>query len=90
MYRGLAVNLHRPLLGVGQLGEKPRVAPRVPDSTRAFAVVVVGHRIRRCAAFIERSSWNSQYYDAFAPSRSIVIDRKFYNGHADPLRSLLP
>ncbi len=41
-------------------------------------------------AFIERTSWNDQYYDAFAPSRAIVIDRKFYNGHADSLRSLLP
>ena len=42
------------------------------------------------AAFIDRQSWNDQYYDAFAPARSILIDRKFYNGHADPLRSLLP
>ncbi|MCG8361680.1 MAG: lipid-binding SYLF domain-containing protein [Kiloniellales bacterium] len=42
------------------------------------------------AAFIERTSWNDQYYDSFAPSRAVVIDRKFYNGHADPLRSLLP
>ena len=42
------------------------------------------------AAFIERTSYNDQYYDAFAPPRSIVMDRKFYNGQADPLRSVLP
>lgn len=42
------------------------------------------------AAFIDRQSWNDQYYDAFAPARQILIDRKFYNGHADPLRGLLP
>lgn len=42
------------------------------------------------AAFIDRQAWNDQYYDAFAPARDILIDRKFYNGHADPLRGLLP
>ena len=42
------------------------------------------------AAFIDRQGYNDQYYDAYAPARSIVIDRKFYNGHADPLRSALP
>ena len=42
------------------------------------------------AAFIDRQSWNDQYYDTYAPARSILIDRKFYNGHADPLRSSLP
>ena len=42
------------------------------------------------AAIIDRQSWNDQYYDAFATARAILIDRKFYNGHADPLRSVLP
>lgn len=42
------------------------------------------------AGFIERTSWNDQYYGSYAPPRQIVVDRKFYNGHADPLRALLP
>ncbi len=42
------------------------------------------------AAFIDRQSYNDQYYNAYAPARAIVIDRKFYNGHADPLRAALP
>ena len=42
------------------------------------------------AAFIDKQSWNDQYYDAYAPARSILIDRKFYNGQADPLRAALP
>jgi len=42
------------------------------------------------AGFIDRTSWNDQYYGSYAPARQIVVDRKFYNGHSDPLRSLLP
>jgi lipid-binding SYLF domain-containing protein len=42
------------------------------------------------AAFIDRQSYNDEYYNAYAPARAIVIDRKFYNGHADPLRAALP
>lgn len=42
------------------------------------------------AAIIDRQSYNDEYYNAFAPARAIVIDRKFYNGHADPLRAALP
>ena len=42
------------------------------------------------AAFIDRQSYNDQYYSAYAPAREIVVDRKFYNGHADPLRAALP
>lgn len=42
------------------------------------------------AAFIDRQSYNDQYYNAYAPARAIVIDRKFYNGQADPLRAALP
>ena len=42
------------------------------------------------AAIIDRQSYNDQYYDAYAPSRAIVVDRRFYNGHADALRAALP
>ena len=42
------------------------------------------------AAIIDRQAYNDQYYSAYAPARAIVVDRKFYNGHADPLRSALP
>lgn len=42
------------------------------------------------AAIIDRQSYNDMYYDAYAPARSIVVDRRFYNGHADALRAALP
>ena len=42
------------------------------------------------AAIIDRQAYNDQYYNAYAPARAIVVERKFYNGHADPLRSALP
>ena len=42
------------------------------------------------AAIIDRQAYNDQYYNAYAPARAIVVERKFYNGHADPLRSTLP
>lgn len=42
------------------------------------------------AGIIDRQSYNDQYYDAYAPARAIVVDRRFYNGHADALRSALP
>lgn len=42
------------------------------------------------AAIIDRQAYNDQYYGVYAPARAIVVERKFYNGQADPLRSALP
>ena len=42
------------------------------------------------AKLFERESLNTQYYGGGATARSIVIDRRFSNPHADKLRETLP
>ena len=42
------------------------------------------------AKLFERLSLNSQYYGSDASARSIVIERRFSNPHADKLRQSLP
>ena len=38
---------------------------------------------------IPRQDWNDTYYGAPAPARAVVIERKFFNPQADPLRQSL-
>ncbi len=81
-------------IAIGPIGSGQEISTTTnfSDDVYAFSTAVgafAGGAIEG-AAFIERTSFNDQYYDAFAPSRAILIDRKFYNGQADPLRSALP
>ena len=41
------------------------------------------------AAILPRDEWNQGYYGAPAAPKSIVLERRFYNTHADPLRQVL-
>ncbi len=42
------------------------------------------------AGIFPRDQWNRQYYKTAATPRQIVIERKFFNQHADRLRQALP
>ncbi len=42
------------------------------------------------AAIFKRTSWNELYYAAGADPKKIVIDRMYFNPHADRLRESLP
>lgn len=42
------------------------------------------------AKLFSRQRWNDEYYGSPAPPRAVVIERKFFNPHADPLRQALP
>jgi lipid-binding SYLF domain-containing protein len=42
------------------------------------------------AGMIERASWNTAYYGPGATARAIVLERRFHNPGADPLRMALP
>ncbi|MFQ6017449.1 MAG: lipid-binding SYLF domain-containing protein [Kiloniellaceae bacterium] len=42
------------------------------------------------AKLINRQDWNDEYYGTRAPPQAIVIERKFFNAHAEPLRNALP
>ncbi len=42
------------------------------------------------AAIFKRTEWNEIYYTAGAVPRDILIDRKYFNPHADRLRDALP
>jgi lipid-binding SYLF domain-containing protein len=42
------------------------------------------------AKLINRQEWTDEYYGASAPTRAVVIERKFFNPHADKLRNALP
>ena len=42
------------------------------------------------AKLISRQDWNDDYYGAKAPPHTVLIERKFFNPQADPLRSALP
>jgi lipid-binding SYLF domain-containing protein len=42
------------------------------------------------AGFIERASWNTAYYGPGATARAILLERRFHNPAADPLRAVLP
>ena len=54
------------------------------------AVGLFGGGALEGAKIFERESWNSEYYGTAVSPRSIVVDRRHYNPHADRLRSALP
>jgi lipid-binding SYLF domain-containing protein len=42
------------------------------------------------SAIVKRTAWNELYYAAGADPKKILFDRKYFNPHADRLRSSLP
>lgn len=81
-------------ISVGPLGRGVE-ASRSTDLTSdiyAFSksVGLFGGGALEGAKIFERVSLNTSYYGKGATAPSIVIDRKFSNAHADPLRQALP
>lgn len=54
------------------------------------AVGLFGGGALEGAKIFPREKWNAAYYGAPATPREIVIERKFFNPHADALRAALP
>ena len=54
------------------------------------AVGLFGGGALEGAKLITRETWNHGYYGSGATPRSIVIDRRFSNAQADPLRNAVP
>ena len=62
------------------------------DDIYAFSksVGLFGGGVLEGAAIVKRTSWNELYYAAGADPQKILIDRKYFNPHADQLRASLP
>jgi SH3 domain-containing YSC84-like protein 1 len=54
------------------------------------SVGLFGGGVLEGAAIVKRTSWNELYYAAGADPHKILIDRKYFNPHADRLRASLP
>ncbi len=62
------------------------------DDIYAFSksVGLFGGGVLEGSAVVKRTAWNELYYAAGADPEKILIDRKYFNPHADKLRSSLP
>lgn len=62
------------------------------DDVYAFstAVGLFGGGALQGAAIFDRSEWNELYYAAGADPTKIVLDRRYFNPHAESLRAALP
>ena len=54
------------------------------------AVGLFGGGALEGAKLFTRQDWNTEYYGAAATPRAVVIDRQFFNPHAEKLRDALP
>lgn len=81
-------------VAVGPLGKgvEASTTSNFSDDIYAFSksVGLFGGGALEGAAIIKRTSWNELYYAAGADPQKILIDRKFFNPHADRLRASLP
>lgn len=81
-------------VAVGPLGKGVEVSTttNLSDDIYAFSrsVGLFGGGALEGAAILNRKSWNEIYYAEGADPREIVIERKFFNPHADRLRISLP
>ena len=76
---------------VGQ-GIEASTTINLSDDIYAFSKTVglFGGGSLEGAAILKRTKWNELYYTAGAVPRDIVIERKYFNPHADRLRAALP
>ena len=81
-------------ISVGPLGRGVEASRSTDFSSDIYAfsksVGLFGGGALEGAKIFERESLNTQYYGSGARARAIVIERKFSNAHADPLRQTLP
>ena len=81
-------------VALGPLGKgvEASTTTNLSDDIYAFskAVGLFGGGALEGAAILKRAEWNAAYYTAGAEPRAIVIDRKYFNPHADRLRAALP
>jgi lipid-binding SYLF domain-containing protein len=81
-------------VAVGPLGKGVEVSTttNLSDDIYAFSrsVGLFGGGALEGAAILNRKSWNEIYYAKGADPRKIVIERRFFNPHADRLRISLP
>jgi lipid-binding SYLF domain-containing protein len=54
------------------------------------SVGLFGGGVLEGAKLINRQEWTDAYYGASAPPRAVVIERKFFNPHAEALRKAVP
>jgi lipid-binding SYLF domain-containing protein len=81
-------------IAVGPLGKgvEASTTTNLSDDIYAFSrsVGLFGGGALEGAAILNRKSWNEIYYAEGADPREIVIERRFFNPHADRLRISLP
>lgn len=81
-------------VSVGPVGKgvEASTTSNLSDDIYAFSksVGLFGGGVLEGAAIIKRTAWNELYYAAGADPRKILIDRKYFNPHADRLRASLP
>lgn len=81
-------------VAVGPIGAglEASTTTNLADDIYAFAksVGLFGGGALEGAKIFSRGSLNDEYYNAYAPTRDILINRKFFNPQADQLRSALP
>lgn len=81
-------------VSVGPVGKgvEASTTTNLRDDIYAFSksVGLFGGGVLEGAAIIKRTAWNELYYAAGADPRKILIDRKYFNPHADRLRASLP
>lgn len=81
-------------VAVGPFGKglEASTTTNLSDDVYAFskAVGLFGGGALEGAKIFSRQEWNDEYYGAAASPRAVVIERAFFNSHADKLRNALP
>lgn len=81
-------------VAVGPIGKgvEASTTANLSDDIYAFSreVGLFGGGALEGAAILKRTEWNEAYYAAGADPRKIVIERRYFNPHADRLRAALP
>ncbi len=81
-------------VAVGPFGKgvEASTTTNLSDDVYAFskAVGLFGGGAFEGAKIFSRQEWNDAYYGAAASPRAVVIERAFFNAHADNLRNALP
>ena len=81
-------------VAVGPIGKgiEASTTTNLSDDIYAFSksVGLFGGGVLEGSAIIKRTSWNELYYAAGADPQKILVERMFFNPHADRLRASLP
>jgi len=81
-------------VSVGPIGKgiEASTTTNFSDDIYAFSksVGLFGGGVLEGSAVVKRTAWNELYYAAGADPEKILIDRKYFNPHADKLRASLP